>query len=80
MERNKKLFETDKNVEPSSRLLNEKSLTPDQLFDMLKVNKQEASNNFYSAELSMRDADKLCSKSSLLVSDNKTSLTEQEYR
>ena len=74
--KNKALFELNPDVKTSSHLANEKSQSSDQLFDLLKKNKQESLDNCHSAELSMHEAEEICSKASNLFSKNKSSLTD----
>lgn len=80
LKKNEALFELDPHIKTSSRLANEQSQTPDQLFELLKKNKQESLDNCHSAELSMHEADKLCNKASTLFSKNKSSLEDEKRR
>jgi hypothetical protein len=80
LKKNEALFELNPHIKTTSQLANEKSQTPDQLFELLKKNKQESLDNCHSAELSMHEADKLCNKASTLFSKNKSSLGEDKRK
>lgn len=80
LKKNEALFELKPHVKTSSQLANEKNQSSDQLFDMLKKNKQESLDNCHSAELSMYEADKLCNKASTLFSKNKSSLEDAKRK
>ena len=79
-ERNKKLFEIDESIKTASHLENEKLLSKERLFDLLKQNKQESLDNCHSAELSMIEAQRLCAKASNLLTKNKDSLTYEKRK
>jgi len=78
--KNKALLELNPHIKTSSNSVDEKSQSSDLLFDMLKKNKQESSDNCYSAELSMHEAQEVCTKASNLFSGNKRRLEDKERK
>ena len=80
LNKNKELFEVDPEIKTTSHLANEKSQSSEQLFSLLKENKQESSNNCYSADLSMRQAEGICEKATNLFSKHKSKLANEERK
>jgi len=78
--KNKALLELNPHIKTSSNSVDEKSQSSDLLFDMLKKNKQESSDNCYSAELSMHEVQEVCTKASNLFSGNKSRLEDKERK
>ena len=78
--KNKALLELNPYIKTSSNSVNEKSQTPDMLVDMLKKNKQESMDNCHSAELSMHEAQEVCTRASSLFSNNKSRLEDKERK
>lgn len=78
LEKNKKLFEIKEEFKTSSDLANHKESTPEQLFDSLKKNKQESSDNCFSAGLSIIEANKIVDKAGHLWSRLRHKLPEEE--
>lgn len=77
---NKKLFEINQEIKTSSSLANEKSLHSDQLLDLLKKNKQESTDNCYSADLSIIEVKKVCGKAVALYSEHRDTLTQEKQQ
>lgn len=80
LKKNEALFEINPQIKTSSHLADEKSQSSDQLFDLLKKNKQKSLDNCHSAELSIQEAEGVCSKASGFFKRNKSSLQEEERR
>lgn len=71
-------FEKKKEIETINKLSQEKQLSSDELLDMLKKNKQDITDNMYSAELSGKEADALYKKAAQAYRTNEDRLSAEE--
>jgi hypothetical protein len=80
LKKNEALFEINPQIKTSSHLADETSQSSDELFDLLKKNKEESLNNCHSSDLSMHDAEAVCTKAGNLFSKYKSRLDDEKRR
>lgn len=78
LSKNKEFFEKKEGMETPSNLANEKSLSNEALFDLLKRNKQASSDNMCLAERSIGEGDKISKRATSFYSHHKYIITEEK--